>query len=238
MQKADVKDETIAERNRLAVIVVVLVALAIVNSLAFKFPSAEEHLIGQLFIGNAIKAGTLVIMLILIMPLRYYLDAVIRYYTHSGVKVDERADRAKVGKDINSLSNGLANVVAIAIAWPVVLQLVNQLLLIEGSGSLDWIDIIINVSFALFLAYYVIITFGSFLVVLGVTGKKSQAIPCPKCGTSNSASAKFCISCGQAIHPPQTATASSRCTKCGTTNRSGAKFCENCGNPLAGTKPV
>lgn len=30
--------------------------------------------------------------------------------------------------------------------------------------------------------------------------------PCPKCGTSNKADSKFCISCGSEIAAPQTAT--------------------------------
>jgi len=235
MQRADVKYGLIVERNRLAVIVVVLVALAIVNSLAFKFPNATEHLIGLFFIGNAIKAATLLIMLILVMPLKHYLDVVVHYYMRSGNQQDEPADSIKIARNINSFSSGLANIVAIAITWAVVLQLVSQLILIEGSGSLDWVDIIIHVSFALFLAYYLFFTFASFLVVLGISGKKSKMIPCPKCGTSNLSNARFCISCGEAIQPPQTATVSSRCTRCGKENRSDAKFCENCGRPLAGT---
>ena len=238
MQRDYIEDDLTATRNRFVVLVVVLVVLAIINGLAFRFPNATEHIIGLFFIGNVIKASTLTIMLILVIPLRNYLDTVVRYYMHSGSNVDEHAESAKMGANINNLSRGLANIVAIAITWPIVLQLVSQLLLIEGSGGYEWADIadiIIYVSFGLLLAYFIVITFGVFLAVLGIGNKSSKTIPCPKCKTSNSANASFCTSCGEALHPPQTATVSSRCTRCGKKNKSGAKFCQSCGAALGGT---
>jgi hypothetical protein len=238
MQRAYIDDELTSTRNRLVVLVVVLVALAIINGLAFRFPNATEHVIGSFFIGNLIQASTLAIMLILVIPLRNYLDTVVRYYMHSGYNVDEHAESAKTGANINNLSRGLANIVAIAITWVIVLQLVGQLLLIEGSGDYDWIDIIIYVSFGILLAYFVVITFGVLLAVLGIGNKSSKTMPCPKCKTSNSANASFCTSCGETLHPPQTASVSSRCTKCGKKNKSGAKFCESCGTSLGAPKQV
>lgn len=50
---------------------------------------------------------------------------------------------------------------------------------------------------------------------------------CPKCGSQNPQTAKFCSNCGmplQVVGPS--------CPKCGTANPVGAKFCMNCGNPL------
>ena len=238
MQRDYIEDDLTATRNRLVVIVVVLVALAIINGLAFRFPNAYEDIIGSFLIGNLIKSSTLTIMLILVIPLRNYLDTVLRYYMHSGYNVDDHAESAKMGANINNLSRGLANTVAIAITWVIVLQLVSQLLLIEGSGGYDWVDIIIYVSFGILLAYFIVITFGVFLAVLGIGNKSSKTMPCPKCKTPNSANASFCTSCGETLHPPQTATASSRCTRCGKKNKSGAKFCESCGTSLGAPKQV
>ena len=232
MQRAYASDEMAFVRNRLVIIIIVFVALAIMNSQAFKFPHATDHLIGHFYIGNAIKTTILLIMLLLVMPLRDYLRMVVSYYMHTGYKYDEHADSKEVARNIAILANGLTNIVAIGIAWTIVVALVNQLILIEGSKSLDWLDIIFNVSFAMFLTYMIIITIGSFPTVLGIKGKKSKKKPCPNCGTSNLPGAKFCVSCGAAINSAQKAPVSSRCTKCGTENKSGAKFCENCGGPL------
>jgi membrane protease subunit (stomatin/prohibitin family) len=73
----------------------------------------------------------------------------------------------------------------------------------------------------------------------GAAGPAQVQVRCPKCGTLNPESAKFCSSCGQNLMPepqPQQAAAPSTvaCSKCGTQNPAGAKFCSNCGNPLGG----
>lgn len=82
------------------------------------------------------------------------------------------------------------------------------------------------------------------LVNQGAGGGAAQVqVRCPKCGTLNPESAKFCSSCGQSLMPepqPQQAAAPSAvaCPKCGTENPAGAKFCSNCGNQLGGTAPA
>lgn len=233
MERSYATDEMAFVRNRLVIIVIVFVALAIMNSQAFKFPHATDYLIGHFYIGNAIKTTILLIMLLMVMPLRDYLRMVVSYYMHTGYKYDKNADSKKVARNIAILANGLTNIVAIGITWAIVVALVNQLILIDGSESLDWIDIVFHVSFALFLTYTIIITLGSFPTVLGIKGKKSKKIPCPSCGTSNLPNAKFCVSCGAAIYPAQNVPVSTRCNKCGAENKSGAKFCENCGMSLA-----
>ena len=232
MQRSYANDEMAFVRNRLVIIIIAFIALAIMNNQAFNFPHATDHLIGHFYIGHAIKTTILLIMLPLIMPLRENLRMVLGYYMHTSSRFDKRTDSRKVARNIDILANGLTNIVAIAITWAIVVQLVNQLILIEGSGSLDWIDIVFNVSFALFLTYMIIITLGSFPAILGSTGRKAKKIPCPNCGTANLPGAKYCTSCGEAILPAQTTTVSSRCNKCGAENKSGAKFCENCGGPL------
>ncbi len=71
----------------------------------------------------------------------------------------------------------------------------------------------------------------------GGAGPAQVQVRCPKCGTLNPESAKFCSSCGQNLMPepqPQQAAAPATvaCPKCGTQNPAAAKFCANCGNPL------
>jgi len=233
MQRAGSTDEVIGERNRLVTLVVVLIALAIINSLAFKFPSAWEHLVGFFLIGNLIKTITLVIMLMLVRPLRHSLAAVVRYYMRRSFKVYEYADRAKMGSNINIVSRGLANIVAIAITWTFIVQLVSQLLLIEGSGSLNWINIVLYFSFALLLVYHLVITFRPLLAVLNIAGKGSPALLCPNCGASISATARFCILCGTDVYLSRTRVPPTlRCPSCGTENKQGSRYCEGCGTAL------
>lgn len=72
-------------------------------------------------------------------------------------------------------------------------------------------------------------------------GQAQVQVRCPKCGTLNAESAKFCGNCGQTLIPepepqPQQAAAPATvaCPKCGTENPTGAKFCSNCGTQLGG----
>ncbi len=58
----------------------------------------------------------------------------------------------------------------------------------------------------------------------GMAGTDGAA-PCPKCGHSNNADAKFCDECGASI--------STACPSCGQVNDHDAKFCCNCGSKLA-----
>lgn len=48
--------------------------------------------------------------------------------------------------------------------------------------------------------------------------------PCTSCNFGNSASARFCQQCGNAMQPDN-------CSSCGAKKVAGAKFCANCGVP-------
>ena len=115
MQRTDNSYEVIGTRNRLVTLVVILITLAIINSLASEFPRSGEHLIGSFFVENLIKTITLIIMLVLVRPLRHSLAVLIRYYMRRSLKVYEYPDRAKMGSNINVLSRGVTNIAAIAI---------------------------------------------------------------------------------------------------------------------------
>jgi membrane protease subunit (stomatin/prohibitin family) len=56
-------------------------------------------------------------------------------------------------------------------------------------------------------------------------------LPCPKCGTPNPITSKFCSECGGKI-----AAATVPCPKCGEKVAEGAKFCANCGTTLGASK--
>lgn len=51
-------------------------------------------------------------------------------------------------------------------------------------------------------------------------------VACPKCGSNNTASAKFCNDCGAKL---EAAEQSVPCVKCGSPLQAGAKFCNECG---------
>jgi len=51
-------------------------------------------------------------------------------------------------------------------------------------------------------------------------------LSCPKCGSENTAGAKFCVECGAKI---EAATATAPCVKCGAQLQAGTKFCNECG---------
>lgn len=53
-----------------------------------------------------------------------------------------------------------------------------------------------------------------------------SGIACPKCGTANLESARFCQQCGASLQPAQ-------CASCGGALAAGAKFCGQCGKPRA-----
>jgi ribosomal protein L40E len=236
---ANDKDEPIGERNRLVVLIVVLISLAIINSLAFRFPSAWEHLTGSFYVGNLIKVIALVIMLSLILPLRYNLVTVANYYMRRWFKVNAYAGSSETGRNVNRVSNGLANIVAIAISWPIAVHFISQLLLMEGRGSLDWINIIIHVSFSLLLVYHLIMAIIPLIAIVDTSGKESSKPICPRCGASNLVDAKFCISCGTDLTTPQVVpdTADKQptglmCPSCGASNVADSKYCFSCGANL------
>jgi len=54
----------------------------------------------------------------------------------------------------------------------------------------------------------------------------SSSVACPKCGTGNTAEAKFCVDCGEKLG---TAAQSVPCVKCASPLLAGAKFCNECG---------
>ena len=68
----------------------------------------------------------------------------------------------------------------------------------------------------------------------GGPGPGAGAVPmilCPKCGTPNPATGKFCSECGKKL-----VVATKPCLKCGEPVAEGAKFCPNCGTQITESK--
>ncbi len=69
--------------------------------------------------------------------------------------------------------------------------------------------------------------------------KTKKAVPvqttgfslCAKCGKSNKAGSKFCVSCGEVLSSPAKVNA---CNTCGAALKAGAKFCTGCGQVVKG----
>ncbi|MFZ5557059.1 MAG: zinc ribbon domain-containing protein [Pseudomonadota bacterium] len=58
----------------------------------------------------------------------------------------------------------------------------------------------------------------------GYPQDSSPAITCLKCGSANTAEARFCQQCGASLLP-------AKCAGCGAELAAGAKFCGQCGKP-------
>lgn len=229
----------IGDRNRLIAVAIGLVILAILSGVAFRLPEASTHITGGLFVGDVIKLVIAVIMLVIIMAARLRLAIVITYYARRGFKVEQYPARAAVVGNIDGLSTELANIVIIAIVWPIVVQIVKLLLLLDVGGDLGWITILVTLAFVALLLYRLYRGYQLLGPVLGVIGKVPQKISCPKCGTLNRASTKFCSSCGAEFEPrpaEKVKPTSLHCSKCGAENSPDAKFCANCGCSLSATE--
>ena len=67
----------------------------------------------------------------------------------------------------------------------------------------------------------------------------NSSVTCPKCGFGNTASAKFCISCGSPLSAPQPQPQAVKfCTNCDAGNAMDSMFCTECGTPFAQEEPA
>jgi len=64
-----------------------------------------------------------------------------------------------------------------------------------------------------------------------VQAAAAPQVACPKCGTANPPTNKFCASCGAKLGPKTVP-----CPKCKAEVPEGTKFCPECGGPVAATK--
>lgn len=229
-------DTVMANRNRLIAVAIGLIILAIFSSVAFRLPEASTRIIGGLFVGSVIKIVIAAIMLAMLLSIRHKLARVITYYSRRAFKVEQYPGRAKLSDKIDGLSAELSNVVIIAIAWPLVVQIVKRLLMIDREMNLGWISILVTLGFVGILLYRLYKGYQLLEPVLATMGKRPQETSCPKCGTPNSIGATFCISCGTELQPMPVEEAKPitlQCPKCGAENSPDAKFCQSCGASLS-----
>ena len=144
---AEEKGGITSDRGRLVKVAVSLVILKIFSGFTSQLPGSSTHLIGGFFVGNIIKLVIAVIMLAMVMRARHSLTAVITHYARRTFKVEQHPTRAKVEASMNGLSTELSNVVIIFITWPIVAQIISQLLLIGAGRDVGWVWVIVNLGF-------------------------------------------------------------------------------------------
>jgi len=227
--------EVTSERNRLVGMGIALIVLAILASITHRMPEAYRIVTGYLSVGGIIKAVILFIMLGLVLSARPLLATVAVHYAHSGFKTRELPERRQAASHVTGLGTEIANVIAIAILWPIVARIVNILLLMDVERDFDWIPIVVTVVFVAVLLWRLYVAYQSLMPVLDATSGKKAKLACPECGTLNPLGAKFCSSCGGELQASQTkvGTQTTLCPKCGAQNKPGNKFCYSCGAPLA-----
>jgi len=224
-----------SERNRLIGMGIALIVLAILASTAHRMPEAYKIVTGYLSVGGIIKLVILFIMLGVVLSARPLLATVAVYYAHSGFKTRELPERREVAGHVTGLATEIANVIVIAILWPIVARIVNILLLMDVERDFDWIPIVVTVVFVAILLWRLYVAYRSLMPMLDATSGEKAKSSCPECGTLNTLGARFCSSCGEELQAAQikAETQLAVCPKCGAQNKAGNKFCYSCGAPLA-----
>jgi predicted RNA-binding Zn-ribbon protein involved in translation (DUF1610 family) len=226
--------EVTSERSRLITIGIALFVLAIFAGIAHRLPEASRVVTGYLSVGDIIRLVILFIMLSVVLSARPPLARLSTYYAHSGFKTRERPERMEVGTHVTGLATEIVNVIVIAILWPIVAGIVNALLLMDVERSFDWVPIVVTIAFVAILLWRLYLAYQSLRPVLDATSGGKVKTSCPECGTLNTATAKFCSSCGAELLPTQAEvkTEALTCPKCGAENKAGSKFCHACSAAL------
>lgn len=226
--------EVTSERSRLISIGIALFVLAIFASVAHRLPEASRIVTGYLSVGDIIRLVILCIMLSLVLSARPLLARLAVYYAHSGFKTRQRPERMEAGPHVTRLAIETVNVITVAVLWPIVAGIINALLSMDVKRSFDWVPIVVTIVFVVILLWRLYVAYQSLRPVLDASSGGRARLSCPECGTVNTATAKFCSSCGAEFHPTQAGvdTESLSCPKCGAENKAGTNFCYNCGAPL------
>jgi len=236
-----------ASRSTLIGMVIALIVLAIIASVAPDFSGSGRYVKDSLLVGDLIAIILGAIAIGIVIAMRFHLMPVLTYYLGRAFRIHQKS-REKAAPHVSDLSQQATNVIAIAIIWPVTINILNRLFYnIYTLMDLDWITIVLIFVFLAILLYYLWKSYQAFQLVLkvvsGVKMKRTvevaegasatEEIICPECGTVNPPNAKFCSSCGTELTLVQAeAVTSLTCPKCGTENNLEAKFCVKCGAPL------
>lgn len=235
-------DQMRRSRNSLIGTGIFLIVLAVLSSMAFRLPGSEEYVGDGLAVGDIIKVVIALIMFFIVLGARSSLTTVVAYGLNSMWKVDQDPTRVKASPSIQTLSREIANIVAIAIIWPIIAGVLSTLFRLDVLYELDWLLILLNVLFISLLLWRLFMGYQLLQSTLDVvSGEPAKVVApaeriCPKCGASNLPAAKFCSSCAANLEQKAAeAITSLRCAKCGTENEPNAKFCMNCAAPLSET---
>jgi len=147
-------NEMRASRSTLIALVIALIVLAIVSSVVFDFPGSERYVRDSLLVGDVIAIILAVIAVGMVMALRTHLIPVSSYYLGQAFKVHQKS-REKAIPRVSDLSRQIANVVAIAIIWPVTIEALTRLFdNLYALANLDWIITVLIFVFLAILLYY------------------------------------------------------------------------------------
>jgi len=193
------KDFAINEGNKLIKRVIVLVILAIFTSVADKLPGADRVLTGWFCVDDVVIVVTLVIMLNIVLSARFPLEGVAVYFAHRWLKANHHSagvETMEVSPSIHKLASEVANMIVIGVLWPIVGQIVNELLLMDVKGIFEWTFIVVMVVFPSLLFYRLYLAYSYWRSGLEVGSDEETEVPCPRCGVLNVHSAQFCVKCG------------------------------------------
>jgi ribosomal protein L40E len=230
------RDQLVGERSRLTSSVIAIVVLAILAGAAYKIPEAYRLVAGRLSIGGIIRLALLAIILGLLITSRSSLKNVISYYAGLSLKVDRTNNPQSSWQHIDGLSNTIANVIVLAIAWPLNSKIVSIILQLDTDGTFDWLPVLVTVGFVVWILYSLYTGYAHLKPTLEIHEAEKMKGKCPKCGAQNSNEAKFCAFCGADLEPvpvqPVKQGNPKICLKCGGLNVPEASYCAWCGAAL------
>lgn len=201
-------DFAINAGNRVIKRVIALVILAIFTTVTDKLPGADRVLTGWFHVDNLVTVVVLFIMLGIVLSARFPLEGVAVYFIHRRLRdthfpegseilrISGASEYLEVSPSMHRLASETVNMIVILILWPIMAQIVNVLLLIDVKGVFEWTFIVVMVVFPSLLFYRLYLAYSCWRSKLDVKSDEESEIPCPRCGTLNMRSARFCVKCG------------------------------------------
>jgi ribosomal protein L40E len=254
-------DKVVEARSRLIALTVAVIILAILASVAYKFPAATKIVYpssrydigipdvlrtlqgstggvkGLLLVGDIIRLVIWLLMAGLVLSAPSSLAIVISHYGLAAIRPKSSQEHSALMPGVTKLSTRIASLLAVAVLWPIAAKIVNTLLLMDAENQFDWVMLLVTIFFLAIILWLLYLVYQAAPPVLQAVSRGEAKIICARCHATNSPTAKFCASCGaplaqKPLEQQGAAPTVVRCSQCGTENKYGNKFCEQCGAPL------
>jgi RNA polymerase subunit RPABC4/transcription elongation factor Spt4 len=220
-----------------------LLVLAVFGALADQLPGVTTSIGAGFRVLEAIQIAVAAVMVGLVVGATRPLTVVTAFYANHYFRVNRDPERARLAVEIRHLSDGVAYVIAIAIAWFIVNPQVSVLLRLQWLRNLDWLRTVVTLAFLaglLFVLFRMYQALQPLLSVLSGTVTdpfvRGMQVQCPRCQHLNSRDVRFCSNCGNDLQTvTATPVASAQqivCASCGAVNPAGTHFCGQCGRSL------